>query len=168
MPTLAANAILLKAPAPVRARAPDEFTGGEGAIVVLGAAAMGMFLGAVLAFVLGRAPAVVTQAALWLLFGIAFKLAAKTFEELVRGRAWSSAALYALHLVAFAPWAFAVLFASPDTGAYWLGLLGVVGVLTAFVAWVLPPARMVYRASAHAALIAGITALQGMFLAFGS
>ncbi|MBL8549108.1 MAG: hypothetical protein JNJ73_03920 [Hyphomonadaceae bacterium] len=166
------------AAAPARAKAQAgkavAFNRGEAIVVVMGAAALGLLGGALIAFLIGAKASSVVAASLWLAFALALHLAAKTLTQLLRAGAWSQAALYAVHLFAFAPWPLAVLFAPPDTATYWIGLVSLLGTLWCFFMSspagrrrnAGPSGEIVYRICAHIMLMAGATALQAMMLAF--
>lgn len=149
-----------------RAKKIVQFNRGEALVVVMGAAALGMLAGALIAFLVGGEAASSIAAGLWLVFAFALHQASQTFAQLLRARAWSHAALYSLHLFAFAPWPLSVMLATPDTGIYWLGLTGLLGTLAIFLFNARPDGGIVYRVCGHVMLMTAITVLQAMMLAF--
>jgi hypothetical protein len=144
-----------------------EFRTLERLVVAFGAAAFGFAAGAFLAMSVGRVDEPAAVAGIMLLFGFAFHMAAKSFVDILRARAWFGATLFALHMLAFGVWPFQVLLFNPITLDFWLGLAALLGTLAAFLWLSAPPARVVFRTSAQAALLAGLTAYQGVLLAIG-
>ncbi|NWG52393.1 MAG: hypothetical protein HXY28_01610 [Hydrogenophilaceae bacterium] len=145
-----------------------EFRSLERLVVAFGAAASGFAAGALLAMAVGRVDEPAAVAAILLLFGFAFHMAAKSLVEIIRAGAWFGAALFALHMLAFGLWPFQVLLFNPASLEFWVGLAALLGTLAAFLWLSSPPARVVFRTSAQAALLAGLTAYQGVLVAIGT
>lgn len=162
------------APAPAkpaaRVRKAVVFNRAEALVVTMGAAALGAACGTFVAFLAGAEASLAVAASLWIVFAVALHLAAKTLAQLLRAGAWSQAAIYAVHLFAFAPWPLSVILATPDMGVYWVGLASLLGTLAIFLMSGRPGAgvngEIVYRVCAHTMLITGVTVLQAMMLAF--
>jgi len=149
-------------------RGAREFRRIERWVVAFGASAFGLLAGATLAVGVGRVDAPVASAAILMLFGFAFHLASKSFVETLRARAWFGAALLTLHLLTFGLWPFQVFLFDPRSAAFWTGLFALMGTLAAFLWLSAPSARIVFRISFQAALLAALTAYQGVIVAIGT
>ncbi|MBI1186816.1 MAG: hypothetical protein GC206_05700 [Alphaproteobacteria bacterium] len=145
-----------------------EFRSIERLVVASGAAAFGLLAGALLAMSVGRVETPAAIAAIMLLFGFAFHMAATSFVEILRARAWGGAGLFALHMLAFGLWPFQVLLFNPASLEFWVGLGALLATLAAFLWLSAAPARVVFRTSAQAALLAALTAYQGVLVAIGT